>query len=281
MYSAQKYGPIPKFTNDCLKKIITNQMKALPYFILFVLATSCNSIYLPNAQNVPTFTKAKEFEGNGQLQVYVLPYAYSAVLQGAYSITNHLGAIGNYSYSRNSSGQGGAQLGELGIGYYNANQNRNFSVFGGYALSSSSGNVDNFSRFGFAHNDSISSNNANWVESSYRSVFLQPSYTWIVSDGWSLAMSMKVSRINFENTYYGSYYSYNNNSYVDFTLPEKLSASYHFDTAATLKVKLGEGPMNFVFQGGLHVTNDNYTVSPSNFGWVSMGLQLKLPIPKK
>lgn len=232
---------------------------------LFVLmaATSCTSIYLPNVQNVPTFKGAKEFQGNAQAQIFLPPFAYSFQTQAAYSLTSHIGVMANYAYSRTTT-KGSGHLGEFGVGYYVNLPKNYFGVFLGYGNSSASDVTNNFAfyLFGNPNPTAVSRENATRLTSRYTSWFLQPSYAFNLNR-ISLVFSMKASRIDFENAYYGN----------NFTLLQTNTASFHFEPAGTIKVNLGNGPFNFIGQVGIHLTNDNDTQLITNFARIAIGLQ--------
>ena len=239
------------------------------FFIFLILATtSCTSIYLPNAQNVPTFKGAKEFHGNAQAQIFLPPFAHSFQAQGAYSISNHMAIMANYAYSRTTT-KGEGQLGEWGIGYYTSTVDKNyFSAFLGYGFSASKDVTNNFAFFLFGNPspNSIIRENATRISSNYTNWFLQPSYGFLFSNRVNLILSIKTSLVNFENTYYGN----------TFRVQEIHRPSYHFEPSATLKTNLGEGSFTFIGQVGLHYTNDKDTQLLTNFGRISVGLQWRL-----
>jgi hypothetical protein len=103
-------------------------MKYLHCFGL-ILATSCSSFYFPNSHNIPTFSRAREFHINGQAQISVPNFVASIHTQTAYSLTNHIALMGNYS-SFTATRDVRSNLGEIGIGYYaNPSSKKNISIF--------------------------------------------------------------------------------------------------------------------------------------------------------
>ena len=262
----KQYGKVGGFDSFFFQ--IRKRLKCFLILPLMVV-TSCISIYFPNSQNLPTFTAAKEFQGSGQAQIFMPPFAYSGQAQGAYSLTDHLSVMSNYAFARTLT-YGKGQLGELGMGYY-TNRNANyFGVFLGYGISSAFDNTNNFLLiFGNPTPDSITTYNATDVKSNYRSLFLQPSYG-IRGHRFSFVFSIKISRIDFDNTYY------RNNFYP----LESRSISYHFEPATTFKVKLGNSPFSFISQCGIHFTNYDDASFMRNFGRIAVGLQWSL-MPKK
>jgi hypothetical protein len=203
-----------------------------------------------------------------QAQIFIPLFAYSFQAQSAYSFANHVGTIANYSYFRTTT-KGEGQLGELGIGYYTNPKKAYFGVFLGYGISTAKDDTYHFSFFGNP-NSPVSRYNANRVMSNYTSWFLMPSYAFRFNR-LTLVTSLKTSRIDFENTYYGT----------DFVLLEKNTASYHFEPAITLKVGLGQGPISFIGQTGMHLTNDNEIQLLNNFGRISVGFQWRLSPKEK
>ena len=64
--------------------------------LIMLIAAGCAPVYVPNARNSPLFTEAGEFQGS-------IGIGNGLDIQGAASITNHIGIMANYSYeSRNS-----------------------------------------------------------------------------------------------------------------------------------------------------------------------------------
>ena len=248
---------------------IRKRLKCFLIFLLMPIITSCTSVYLPNSQNLPTFTRAKELQGTGQSQIFIPPFAYSVQAQSAYSLTNHLYLMANYAHALTVT-HGKAQLGELGMGYYTNRDANYFGVSLGYGISSASDITTNlFLIFGNSDPNSVTPFNATNIKSNYRSLFLQPSYE-IRKRRFSFVFSMKVSRIDFKNTYYLN----------DFSPLKSSSLSYHFEPATTFKIKLGDSPFSFIGQIGIHLTNYDDLSFVRNFGRIAVGLQWNLK-PKK
>ena len=215
--------------------------------LLSIAATSCNSIYLPNSQNVPLFEKARDFQVNGQGQIYLPSLSYSFQAQSAYAITNHIGAIANYGIM-STYNKGKGYLGEFALGYYTNIDSSNFSVFLGTGISSAQE---------FTGDTGIS-----YINTDYNTFFLQPAYGFgkgVVS----FAASIKVSLIDSEDTYYSD----------NFTPLARRRLSYHFEPAFTTKVKLGDKPFRLIGQIGLHLTNYEDISYFRNFGRIAVGVQ--------
>ena len=108
-------------------------MKKLILIVLGI-ATSCAPVYVPNARNSPMFTKAGEFQGSMQL-------GNGLDLQGAVSVSNHIGLMANYSFEDrnnydydpdNDNGYHHHKFFEGGIGYYENDGNWCYEIFAGY-----------------------------------------------------------------------------------------------------------------------------------------------------
>jgi len=104
------------------------------FILIFMIASACAPVYVPNARNSPLFNKAGEFQGSMQL-------GNGLDLQGAVSVTNHIGLMANYSFAdRNSSYYDTDHEDEYhyhkffegGIGYYENEGDWCYEVFAGY-----------------------------------------------------------------------------------------------------------------------------------------------------
>lgn len=104
---------------------------------IMLIAAGCAPVYVPNARNSPLFTEAGEFQGS-------IGIGNGIDIQGAASITNHIGVMANYSYeSRNSNDYYLStdpdnaeyhyhRFFEGGIGYFENQGNWCYEVFAGY-----------------------------------------------------------------------------------------------------------------------------------------------------
>jgi hypothetical protein len=240
--------------------------------LLLVAATSCTSIYLPNAQNVPTFKGAKEWEATASAQAYMpitTAAAYSFQVQGAYSFTKHVGAMANYTYFSRSSGSAG-HLGELGIGYYTNVENIYLGVFLGHGVSSqiSDKAVPFYSDAARDRTAAIRENADTWASRS-QNWFLQPSIGIRFSDRFIWLLSFKMNRVDFESTYYG----YNNS----FVLQEDYLASYHIEPSSTFKLNFIKPQISLLYQTVVSSTNGNHPYLPKATVVFSVGIQYRLP----
>jgi hypothetical protein len=244
---------------------------------IFSMLTACSSVvYMPNSHNVPTFSGKKEFQGNASAQISLPVFFLGGLqVQSAYSFTSHIGAIANYSYSQNFfSKYVTGHLGELGIGYYTNSKKNYFGAFLGYGISSFQDDRYEYIYKQFYKSTpppGLSQETASRVQSDYRSLFLMPSYA-VRKKFITLIGSIKISHVDFENTYFGSGKS----------LAEYRPNSYHFEPAFTIKLDLGHGPFSFIGQVGAHFTNDTSLQAYSNFLFRgSAGFQWKLDLKKK
>jgi hypothetical protein len=104
------------------------------FFVLLLVASSCAPVYVPNVRNSPLFSKAGEFQGSMQ-------FGNGIDLQGAVSVTNHIGVMANYSFAERNKNNYDSddEMGyhyhkflEGGLGYYENQGNWCYEVFAGY-----------------------------------------------------------------------------------------------------------------------------------------------------
>src|SRR5687767_1839211 len=80
--------------------LLSNTRSNMKNFFLIALValifSACAPVYVPNSRNSPMFTKAGEFQGSIQ-------FGNGIDAQGAVSVTNHIGLMGNFSYANNKS----------------------------------------------------------------------------------------------------------------------------------------------------------------------------------
>jgi len=105
--------------------------------LIILIAGGCAPVYVPNARNSPLFRKAGEFQGS-------LGIGNGLDIQGAVSITNHIGVMANYSYEERNSNENSFtgdfdedeyhyhRFFEGGLGYFENNGSWCFEVFAGY-----------------------------------------------------------------------------------------------------------------------------------------------------
>lgn len=112
------------------------------FLVIILLISSCSPVYVPNARNAPLFTKAGEFQGSFQ-------FLNGLDVQGAVSVTNHIGLMGNFSYENRDSTSSNNfydedsyhyhRFFEGGIGYYESVGKWTFELFGGYGRGTGAG----------------------------------------------------------------------------------------------------------------------------------------------
>lgn len=221
--------------------------------LAFLSFMSCNSIYLPNSQNVPLFEKANDFQITGQGQIYVPSFTYGFQGQVAYSFSNHIGALANYGITQTQK-SANSQSGEFALGYYNNKIGQdNFSVFIGSGMASASAT------------EMASDIEIHHLKSDYKTYFIQPCYGFHQRRS-SLSFSMKMLLVDSKDTIYDPN-----------LLPSTShSLSWHFEPAFTAKVKLGNSPLQFVGQAGLHLTDYQDLSFFRNFARLAVGFQWKL-----
>jgi len=102
--------------------------------LIVLVASSCAPVYVPNARNSPLFTKAGEFQSSMQ-------FGNGLDLQGAVSVTNHIGLMANYSFADrnnnsydpdNQDGYHYHKFFEGGLGYYENEGSWCYEIFAGY-----------------------------------------------------------------------------------------------------------------------------------------------------
>ncbi len=238
------------------------------YFYLLV-ASSCTPIYFPNSHNVPTFSKGGEFQGNMQAQL-ATPFSSSVQTQAAYSLSNHIAVLGNYGYFQARAG-GRSNLGEVGIGYFtNPSSKQHTSIFAGYGVSESDLQInDGF--YGTLYPDTVLTKySARQVLSRYSKFFVQPAYGLVFSNRVHLIVSLKASRIDFDNIY----------SRDTDRLRMPYGPTYHFEPAATLKLNFPNVNLGILLQLGVHLTGDKQ-IQDSNIARFAFGLQWRLTSKKK
>jgi hypothetical protein len=104
-----------------------------------------------------------------------------------------------------------------------------------------------------------------YVWSRYAKIFIQPAYGFPVSELANLVISLKVSRVEFDNTYTDD----------SGTWRQPYGPTYHFEPAATYKQNFKGTNFGKFYQFGMHITNDNYLLD-ANYFRVACGLQWRL-----
>ena len=144
---------------------------------IFIFNNSCKTdFYWPSIQNVPLLKEKKELMGavgTGFIDMNI---------QGAYSITNHIGCQITYNdhYDPFSSAFSSGQLFEVGLGYYLRHEKYlAFETYGGYG-------------YGQTHGD----NYYNRSVVNFNQIYLQPSIGF-TSDYFDLAFTPKIIKVDY------------------------------------------------------------------------------------
>lgn len=222
-------------------------------FVLLSLATfSCAPVYIPNVHNAPLFRGAGEFQTS-------ISFGEGLDAQGAVSITNHIGIMGNYNYvSRNTSDTNDEdyvrhKFWEAGLGYYENADKMSYEIFGGYGRGEGT-SYGSYSWFGPTELNATG---------TYQRFFIQPSigsndniFNWIVST--------RISLVDFEKfTYDNVVASYDN-------------PVLFFEPAFTGRIHFGKSPIYSQFQTGFSFTTQGDTVFDYQPFQLSFGIGLRL-----
>jgi hypothetical protein len=137
--------------------------------IVCLFVSSCAPVYVPNARNSPMFTKAGEFQGSLQL-------GNGLDVQGAVSVSNHIGLMGNFSYANNKSPDPDDsddyhrhKFFEGGIGYFENQGKWCYEIFAGYG----EGEGSSFDEYDFFSSGSSSTVRAT---GKFNRIFIQPAF---------------------------------------------------------------------------------------------------------
>jgi hypothetical protein len=206
-------------------------------FILIALViSSCAPVYVPNARNSPMFTQAGEFQGSIQ-------FGNGIDAQGAISVTNHIGLMGNFSYADNKSPDPDDiddyhrhKFFEGGIGYYENEGKWCYEIFAGYGKGDGS-SYDDYDFFDTSTGEPIR------ATGKFERFFIQP----------AIGMNKKVMNISFVPRI----------SLVDFTEFSSDDAvspyiadddpKIFLEPAVIGRVNLAKNRMFFTFQSGFSI----------------------------
>ena len=230
--------------------------------ILLLLASACSPVYVPNARNAPLFTKSGEFQGSIQ-------FINGLDVQGAVSVTDHIGLMGNFSYEKRDSAQTNFydednyhyhRFFEGGIGYFESVGKWTFEVFGGYGRGVAAGEGDSYwiSNFG-SHS-----------KGKYERYFLQPTF----------GFNKKVVHIAFVPRF----------ALVDFKEfrepngvihKDRFDPTFFFEPAVVGKVNLLENRLFFTFQAGFSIPSGFNTYFDYRVGQITTGLGFRIGAAKR
>lgn len=129
-----------------------------------VLCSSCATVYVPNARNVPLFSEAGQLSASAGLGTGINA-------QLAYAVTDHFAIMGSYLYANNKrTGETqyrSQELGEFGLGYYHRRRIA-FEIYGGLGWGKGYGQDSSFAFLG--SNDKFET-----ARGRYYRAFIQPS----------------------------------------------------------------------------------------------------------
>jgi hypothetical protein len=231
------------------------------FFVALValIFSACAPVYVPNSRNSPMFTKAGEFQGSIQ-------FGNGIDAQGAVSVSNHIGLMGNFSYANNKSPDPDDNTDnyhrhkffEGGIGYFENEGKWCYEIFAGYGKGEGS-SYDTYDFFGTSSGDEI------LATGKFERYFIQPAF----------GLNKKVMHVSFVPRI----------TLVDFTefSSDASVAPYianddpkiFIEPAVIGRVNLMDNRMFFVFQGGFSIpaTKVYYDYRPF---YVSTGIGFRL-----
>jgi hypothetical protein len=179
--------------------------------VVLLSATSCSTIYIPNAANVPLIST------KGEVQASVLTGTSHLDFQGAYGLTDKIALMANTSFaSRNRNVLDSAKmhvhnLGELACGYYNkVGRSGRLEVYGGLGY----GDTKDYDQ----------GNTSSWqnVNGRYGKFFIQPNIG-ATSDIFDGAMSLRACFVKyFDFNYGGTNYKAQKSIFIEPVLTGKI-----------------------------------------------------------
>ncbi|HEX2984088.1 MAG TPA: hypothetical protein VHO28_11150 [Ignavibacteriales bacterium] len=216
-------------------------MKNISRMMVIIISfgiSSCATVYVPNAVNMPMLDKAADVQIGG----YGGRGGFD--LQGAAAITDNLAIMVNGAYINqpvDSSDYMKRKFGEVALGYYKkTSEAGRFDVFIGYGIGKTS-TRDTYEFIGV---------NTDYVEGSYSRIFLRPGFGWegeLVDVSWAFRICyVRVSSFKGE----GVYVNYN-------------KESMFYEPAVT--VRIGTPTVKFSVQGGFSFCPQKAFVDDSSF----------------
>ncbi len=200
--------------------------------LLLLILAACSPIYVPNTRNAPMFRE----QGEAQISGYLTSGGFEA--QGAFALTDHIGAIGSYAfgsaqrtnpdYTRKNS------YGELGLGLYDRSKSMRYEVYVGYGMGSGT-SYDQYYFF-----NSTLGNQTLVSDAKMNRIFIQPS------------LGTNNRDFNFIFTPRFSWVDYTEFSSAGVTVKPDEKAVIFIEPAATGKFRL-KGNLHAIFQLGLTV----------------------------
>jgi hypothetical protein len=234
-------------------------MKTLCSLLALFCATSCGTLYVPSARNVPLFEKKGEFQTTASL-------GNALNLQAAYTPFKNFALSGNLLYANNRLPDRltyrKVQSYEAAAGYY-ASGKHLFEVFVGYGRGFSKGQRHNpgiiFLIPGFDEH----------FDANYEKFFIQPTFAFRVRKKIQIGFTARVSYLDFHEINYTR-----NDSPRDI----KRAKGYFFEPCATFKVYPITMTRKFFAFGQAGINSDSFKMSayygPLHF---TVGVGLRLP----
>ncbi|HCW06161.1 MAG TPA: hypothetical protein DGG95_02220 [Cytophagales bacterium] len=166
-------------------------MRIIFILLMAIMLYACSPVYLPNARNVPMFSKAGEVQGSLS---FMSGYNY----QAAVAVTNHIGIMGNGMYADSKSDIRGSinrySFNEFGVGYYSNNDKYYFDLFGGFGVGKTTGTDSVFA----IHAPQPSGYDINLSSATYNRFFVQPSFG-LKRKHFHGALAYRFSLMDFKN----------------------------------------------------------------------------------
>ncbi|HEY9046139.1 MAG TPA: hypothetical protein VIN08_09595 [Ohtaekwangia sp.] len=200
--------------------------------VILLLASSCAPVYVPNLRNSPLFTKGGEFQGSMQV-------GNGLDLQGALSVSNHIGIMANYSFEdrSNNTNQNDDddyhqhKFLEGGIGYYENDGIWCYEIYGGYGKGEASSYAD-YSFF---------SAGTSKATGKYERFFVQPAF----------GINKKVMHVSFIPRFsVVNFYQFKDDVTGTVVTNVNSSAKVFVEPAVMGRVNLANNHIFFTFQAG-------------------------------
>ncbi len=139
------------------------------FILLLLVVSACSPVYVPNARNSPLFRKAGEFQG-------AIGFGNGLDVQGAVSVSNHIGLMTNFSYANRHSNPYDIdednddyhyhKFFEGGVGYYENQGQWCYEIFAGYGKGEGA-NYDTYDWWG---------SNSERATGKFERFFIQPAF---------------------------------------------------------------------------------------------------------
>jgi len=203
------------------------------FFVLLLVASSCAPVYIPNVRNSPLFSKAGEFQGSVQ-------FGNGLDLQGAVSVTNHIGVMANYSYGERNKNNYNPddeldyhyhKFFEGGLGYYENQGNWCYEIFAGYGKGEGS-SYDEYAWWG---------GQSERATGKFQRYFIQPAFG-LNKKIMHVSFIPRISIVDFDTF---------STDVIDYTIDE--NPIVFIEPAVAGKVNLMDNHFFFIFQAGVSI----------------------------